>query len=369
MNTSFGSLLSLFDRERAAGRALGLGVVVRASGSTYAKEGALIAFAHDGRHAGMISGGCLEGDLGEHSQQVISSGQARLVQYDLNDTQERPWGLGLGCGGTLRIMLMRVGPQNQWQPLSYFASAYHEHRAACAGIVCISESIAPGTVVLPHGSAGPPALQSADVRDVLARSLDDGLSRWLRPVSRDFELVTIPLVLPPRIVLLGGGPDSVPLVDFAIRLGWRVTVVDHRPAYADPARFPGAVRVVHARVGQLAQALDLAEFDAAVVMSHHLESDAAYLQALAASELEYIGLLGPVSRRDRLLDALGTDLTSSLRGRLRAPVGLQIGGRGPESIALAIVAEVHAHLHAVVPLGPSSATIRARLAQTAMASC
>jgi xanthine/CO dehydrogenase XdhC/CoxF family maturation factor len=133
-------------------------------------------------------------------------------------------------------------------------------------------------------------------------------------------------------------------VDFANRLDWKVSVVDHRPSYADPAHFPAAERVVLARPDALSVALDLAGFSAAIVMSHHLASDLAYLRALSATAIPYVGLLGPAVRREKLLADLGA-AASTLRGRLRAPVGLPLGGRSPESIALAIVAELHAFFH------------------------
>ena len=136
----------------------------------------------------------------------------------------------------------------------------------------------------------------------------------------------------------------MPVVDFAARLDWKVTLVDHRPAYAVASHFPAAERVILARPDALPAALDLSRFAAAVVMSHHLPSDLAYLRALAATGIAYVGLLGPAARREKLLSDLGT-AAHALRGRLRAPVGLPLGGRSPESIALAIVAELHAHLH------------------------
>jgi len=123
-----------------------------------------------------------------------------------------------------------------------------------------------------------------------------------------------------------------------------VTVFDHRPAYADPAHFPLAERVVTGRPEELVRALDLTSFSAAVVMSHHLPSDLAYLQVMADSNLPYVGLLGPAPRREKLLADLG-ERARQLRPRLHAPVGLALGGRSPESIALAIVAEIHAFVH------------------------
>jgi xanthine/CO dehydrogenase XdhC/CoxF family maturation factor len=139
-------------------------------------------------------------------------------------------------------------------------------------------------------------------------------------------------------------------VDLAARLTWQITVYDHRSAYAQSVRFPRAEQVVLGHPESLAQTLDLGRFDAAVVMSHHLNSDLAYLRALSAAAIPYVGLLGPANRREKLLGNLGAD-AAGLNGRLRSPIGLNIGGRSPESIALSIVAEIHARLHGA-PGGP-----------------
>jgi xanthine/CO dehydrogenase XdhC/CoxF family maturation factor len=120
-----------------------------------------------------------------------------------------------------------------------------------------------------------------------------------------------------------------------------VTVCDHRPALVIAARFPdcGLRCQPAAEFGRLPE---LACCDAAVVMSHHLEADLDYLRALADHPgIGYVGLLGPAPRRDRLLCELGAR-AAALGGRLRAPVGLDIGARTPEAIALATVAELHA---------------------------
>jgi xanthine/CO dehydrogenase XdhC/CoxF family maturation factor len=102
-------------------------------------------------------------------------------------------------------------------------------------------------------------------------------------------------------------------------------------------------KLVETRPADVAGAVSLAEYSAAIVMSHHLESDLHYLRALAAAPVPYVGLLGPAARREKLMSDLGGD-ADALRSRLRAPVGLDIGGRTPESIALAIIGEVHAVL-------------------------
>jgi xanthine/CO dehydrogenase XdhC/CoxF family maturation factor len=158
---------------------------------------------------------------------------------------------------------------------------------------------------------------------------------------------------PPRLLVCGAGPDAEPVVRHVRALGWPVTVVDHRPAYLDPRRFAGA-DVLRAEPARLDAAVDCRSYTAAVVMSHHLPSDAGYLRVLAGEpQPGYVGLLGPRPRRERLMADLG-EFAAGLRGRLRGPIGLDLGAATPEGIALAIVAELHAYV-AGRPGGPCSA--------------
>ena len=128
-----------------------------------------------------------------------------------------------------------------------------------------------------------------------------------------------------------GADPVVPFVETAIEAGFESLHL-------------AAERVVLARPEEAADVVDLSRFSAAVVMSHHLPSDLGYLRMLAETEIPYVGLLGPAPRREKLLADLG-DGAQRLRARLHAPVGLALGGRTPESIALAIVAEIHAFVH------------------------
>jgi xanthine/CO dehydrogenase XdhC/CoxF family maturation factor len=141
----------------------------------------------------------------------------------------------------------------------------------------------------------------------------------------------------------------------ALALGSHVTIVDHRPAYAQAGHFPGAdVRLIDPE--RLRQTVDVERCHAAVVMSHHLPSDVSYLRELAESEApDFVGLLGPRSRRDRLLLELGL-LSKRLQSRLRGPVGLAQGAVTPEGIALAIIGQIHGWLadcHGVATLRSS----------------
>ena len=368
MDSILGPLLPLFERERAAGRPVALGILVRTAGSTYRKPGAMLLITSDGGYAGLISGGCLEGDLAERARAVIETGAAALVTYDLRNADDIVWGLGLGCEGAMHILLLRVGPKEEWQPLAHLAAALAIHAPTAVGVITESHdaSIPAGALVLPDGSralalprslspAARAAILAPRVLEALAAAADVGTSPsgtvgWIdgpapaAPAETPWRLLLLPLALPPKLLLLGAGPDALPVVDFAARLHWRVTVVDHRPAYAVPSHFPMAERVLLGRPEAIESAVGLEQFAAAVIMSHHLPTDLAYLRVLSASAVGYVGLLGPPARREKLLTELGTD-AQRLRARLRAPVGFNIGGRTPESIALAIVAEIHAFVH------------------------
>jgi len=160
----------------------------------------------------------------------------------------------------------------------------------------------------------------------------------------DVRIFVAPLSLPARVLVLGAGADAQPVTEVAGLLGWHITVADHRPAYAQANRFPRAHRVILASPAELSKQIALDDYDAAVVMSHHLPTDLAYLAMLAKSKVRYVGLLGPHARRQRLLSELG-DASAQLANRLAGPVGLDIGAQSAEAIALAIVAEMHAHMH------------------------
>lgn len=300
-----------------------------------------MAIASDGSYAGLLSGGCLEHDLSEYAKSVIETGEPRTVTYNTGGDDDALWGLGVGCEGAMTILLLRIGPAEGWQPIGHLADALSAYRRTAVGVVVESRSaqFPAGAVLLP-GTA-PPHFAAA-VSDLLNRVARCGDPEWLEPDG--LRLFALPLALPPRLLLLGGGPDALPVVDLAGRLAWKVTVYDHRPSYAKDSHFPAADRVVLARPEELARTLDLASYEAAVIMSHHLPSDLEYLRALAHGPIGYIGLLGPPHRRDRLLADLGAD-AARLGERLRAPVGFHLGGRTPESIALAIIAEIHAYLH------------------------
>jgi xanthine dehydrogenase accessory factor len=334
------SLESLLERHRTLTAPCTLATIVGTAGSTYRKAGARMLIEADGRMTGLLSGGCLEEDLREHARAVLESDVAAVVEYDMRSSDDLIFGIGAGCEGAMRVLIepaARGGRAAAALELASRASRAGIGAALLVGIAGAREALGTHAWTAHDSSPLPPELAAACASVVAA-----GAARALKipygGIATEFWIQY--LAAPPHILVCGAGPDAEPLVKLLAMLGMVVTIVDHRPAYALAARFPRA-GVVLASAAALADAVDLGGFTAAVVMSHHLASDAGYLRALAASSVPYVGLLGPRARRARLLEDLGA-AADSLTGRLRGPIGLDIGALTPEAIALAICAEIHA---------------------------
>ena len=293
----------------------------------------------DGSSFGLLSGGCLESDLQLHAQEVMESGVPRAVEYDMRGPDDILFGIGAGCEGAMRVLLELAGPGSP--AAAALAAAGSATRSGVATSLVLAHESADlrlGTY-LPEPPLPQQLVAAAD------ESLAEGTSRgvdWGAGAQRNRAFIQF-LAPPPHLLICGAGPDAQPVAGIARALGWRVSVFDHRPAYAAAARFPGAdVRVAEPKL--LGAEIDLARCHAAVVMSHHLASDEAYLRELAEAGVPgFVGLLGPEARRSRIARELGP-LAQKLRCRIRGPVGIDIGAMTPEGIALSIVTQIHAWL-------------------------
>lgn len=312
-------------------------------GSTYSKAGHRILIAEDGVHQGLVSGGCLEGDLAERASGVIERMTPAAVTYDLRDEADQLFGLGIGCNGLIRVLLQPLTRENDYEPFASIAECLlGDERAAVATVIesAVSGVEAGATLVAGPGRErvfGPCEPVVGRLHAGCAKATSSGHARLEH--ADGVTILFAPLVPVPRLLLLGAGVDAVPLVNMAVELGWRVTVADHRPSYVERDGFAAADAAVLVDPSNLAAQVDLDGFDAVVVMSHHLATDQKYLADLADRTTPFVGLLGPPARRERLIEALGA-MGAELDPRLRGPVGLDIGADSPESIALSILAEI-----------------------------
>lgn len=291
-------LIDFFQRHSTRGDALALITVLDTEGSTYSKAGGQMLVAQNGNFEGMLSGGCLENDLGERAKTVMRENQPAKVSYDLSQ-DDGVFGLGVGCEGAIHVLIQPLSASTQYEP---FASLVARLSAAPFVDFPVSDN--------------------------------EGVANSTR------------LWAPVRLLILGAGMDAEPLVVFAVELGYQVSLLDHRPASVAGFRPVPGVSPVCAPANSIASHFELDRFDAVIVMSHNLDADRAYLKILADSSVPYIGLLGPPHRRDRLLREIG-DRADRLGDRLHGPVGRQLGGRGPGAIALEIVAELQARFSGI----------------------
>lgn len=313
----------------ARGDAGVLAVVVATAGSTYRKPGALILLDAGGVCVGALSGGCLEGELEAAAREVLAGGVAGNVRFDTSGDEDRVFGSGTGCGGSTQVHLL---------PLP---------AAACPLREALLEADERGAALELSLVSATGRIGEGEARVVQA----DGETRRYRfdargGASDDAAALPAPIMLTvrpaPRLLLLGAGPETRPLLRLTRMLGWRVELAEHRGRWARFAQDCGIDRIHGGGPDALSALLSDTRFDAALVMNHNYLLDARCLMQLAASGLGYVGLLGPASRRDDLLVEIGDEAAARLRPTLHAPVGLALGGEGAEAIALAIAAQLQA---------------------------
>jgi xanthine dehydrogenase accessory factor len=345
-------IIKAYERVVKDGTPYALATVVGVSGSAYRRPGARMLFTESGRAAGLINAACFEEDLAERAREVIRSGKARLVLYDNTAPHDVVFGLGLGCNGVVEVLLEPGSAPATGQKLEVLSRSLESRKAmVIATVVGAGERADLRTGdFLARNSAGTLVSTIRDSRlSFLIETEVSGEAPTLfmrKTYSLGKENVDVffqRLDPPVQLLVFGAGADAVPLVDAARQLGWHVTVVDPRPAFANVSRFPGADSVlVSERVP-----VEVSGSHAAVIMTHNFDRDRTLLPILLDSPARYVGLLGPASKLRALLEELqkhGMSPREDQLAKLYAPVGLDIGAETPEEIALSIVAEIKAAL-------------------------
>ena len=364
MQSGLTGILSAFQSLKKPGAEFVLATIVETQGSTYRKAGARMLITQSGSYCGLLGGGCFESDLIEHANKVFTSRTPRELYYDMRSPEDLVWGLGLGCNGAVRIWLEHVSADNDYEPMQILETA----------LATESPSVLITTLIIDMtGSAHHYLFGDSDKVPVEHNPPDEFVEQatitlktggaalaTIRTGTGDVTAFFNRLTPPVHLLIIGGGPDALPVTLQARLLGWHVSVVDYRENYSNQENFPSAHRVICATPEQLVDKVDLSKIDAVVLMTHKYEYDLRYLQHLTHSSLRYIGLLGPTARRNELLRAAGAGIQKELSGRVYGPVGLDIGGEMPEEITLALLAEIQmvlnrrkgGHLAAAGPLTP-----------------
>ena len=330
------------------GRRFAICTVVRTSGSTPQVVGAKLLVDDLGRVVGTLGGGCVEGDAFAEARAVIASGHPSLREYEL--TEELAWDTGLVCGGTMWIAIepgeraLRVADRDL---LGDVLAASSGGRPVALGTLLRREGkdLRPAgrLFVEPdgraHGTLGDPMLDeraAASAREVLR----EGTARNV-VLDDAHELLVEPVLSRPRLVIAGGGHVGLALARQGALLDMAVTVIEDRPEFAARERFATPIEVMHAEMTEALRTMPIGWNSFVVVATRGHKLDAQCLRAAITTEARYIGLLG--SRRKTILIARMLREEGVPEERLRAvhaPIGLDLGGRTPAEIALAVLAEI-----------------------------
>lgn len=331
-----------------------LATVVKVEGSAYRRPGARMLLLPDRGGIGVISGGCLERHLSERAWPLTEAHPAVVTRYDTQGDADAFFGFGAGCQGVIHVLLERLDVAERATQMEFFEACRRQRRpgvmATLVGGKCAD--VGNRVMMFPDGSVvsiiGDPKVQ----RQLLEFARTCPVDAQPRTITSSTDSgaveVFLEVIRPPvRLLVFGGGPDAPPLVGFAKELGWDVSVIDTRPTSLNRERFPLADKLILTTPGAVLRGVSVEPGTAAIIMSHDFVQDLAVLETLLTQPLEYLGVLGPRGRTERLLRELSPGAQGSagatLRG-LHAPVGLDIGSETPEEIALAVVAEIQATL-------------------------
>jgi xanthine dehydrogenase accessory factor len=353
---------------RTEGAEVGRAVVVRTFGSAPRPEGAVLLASADGRIAGSVSGGCVERAAAEEIEKARRDGRSRVIRYGISD--EQAWDVGLACGGTIDVLIeplvraeveaaARGSAGLDGAPASPTAGAASRPTGRGRAIIIPLPADAPGAIIGPHapgpgepppaslavgedglleGTLGEPEADAELVR-LAMEQLRRGASAVAEVAGRSLFIETYPVR--PRLVIVGAVQAAIPLVAVARELGYATVVIDARAAFATRERFPDADRLVVAWPDDAADEIELGPADAVAILSHDVKFDEPAIVTGLQRGCWYVGAIG--SRRtqaERRARLLAQGVPADDLARLRGPIGLDLGGKAPAEVALAIMAEI-----------------------------
>ncbi|BDW87742.1 XdhC family protein [Thalassospira tepidiphila] len=295
-----------------------LGTVYRTEGSAYRKAGAMMLINGHGQQFGLLSGGCLEADIIRNARRAMVTGKPVMLTYDGTDEDDLSFKLGVGCGGTVYIMLQPLGAANDLG----LGDLYEALQKRQSGVYFQKIDAVEG-----YFEAGVLYGQ----RPAHIETREDG--NWL----------VTPIQPEPHVLVVGGGLDARPVIGIAHQMGWQTTLVDPRPANARAEHFPTAGIILRKIDHDLATYVTVHKVDAVILMAHSVSIDAAALAVLCDAPIKHLSALGPRHRFRDVLNEAGIS-RNDLAFDISSPAGLDIGGQLPESIALSMLSGIHAAL-------------------------
>ena len=314
----------------AADESIALATVIHAEGSSPRPVGSRMAVTQSGLMTGSVSGGCVEGDVFREAQEVLAAGEARRLRYAAAD--EDGWQVGLACGGTIEVFV---------EPLAEAHRLLVEalHREEAVGLVTRLDG-GQHLIAWPDGPLHGDRSLAPHLTALLQAGRSPSSAAELRGTTEGAVFLEV-FARPPTLTIVGAVHIAMPLVAMAQVLGFHVRLVDARRAFATRDRFPSADELIVAWPREALDPQDLRPEDAFIVLTHDPKFDVPALEIALQSRAGYVGLLGSTTTQQKRYAALRErGFEDRDLDRIHGPVGLDLGGRRPAEIALAILAEI-----------------------------
>lgn len=326
------------------GREIALATVIRTWGSSPRPVGSRMAITSQGEITGSVSGGCVESAVLELGQKVIEEGVPQKTHFGIAD--ETAWEVGLACGGELDVFIKPLEERD----LSLLKEAGRVEGAFCQVMIVDGPENLMGreTVINASGEVVGPVLDAGKEKEIRKRAVQairekESILEEIQYPTRDQDIHCFFHVHLPRptVVAVGGVHIAIPMMKMAKALRYRTAVIDPRKLFATPARFPDVDQLLTSWPTKAFEAIQIDEYTAVAMLTHDPKIDDPALQIALTSDAFYVGALGSqktqADRRERLL---ASGLREEQLDRLHAPIGLDLGGRDPEEIAIAVMAEI-----------------------------
>jgi xanthine dehydrogenase accessory factor len=329
-----------------------LATLVNTLGTTPRKEGAQMWVGEGGRILGSVTiGGCVDAQVMAEAETVLADVEPRLLALSLGD--EDAWEIGLTCGGTIEVFIEPVALGDAREGTLPLYESLRAHVAGGGAGALVTRLDPPGAgaklLVLDDGrrvgTLGETDLDAAAAA-LAAQAFATGASRTVtltRPTEpgRGIRCFVEVHTVAPTLLIVGAGHLSMPLVTLAKPLGFRAVVVDGRPRLATRERFPDADELLVGIPSELARRVPLLPSTAVVLVAHDYKYDLPVLRHVLSSAAGYVGMLGSRRRGEAIVKLLREEgVSEEALGRLRVPIGLDLGSQSAAEIALAILAEI-----------------------------
>jgi xanthine/CO dehydrogenase XdhC/CoxF family maturation factor len=344
-------IVKAYKKAQINGLKSALATVVKVEGSSYRQAGARMLVTEDGQLTGAISGGCLEGDALRKALLAIHQKNNKLITYDTSNPDDLEFGVQLGCNGIVHILFEYIDENSPQNPI-FLLEKTIEKRDESVILTLFSlekRNKQTGTIgLLKKGDfilSDSGCISESEVNHFSSEVLEKKQNILARLSSNEILLQ----YLPPQttLVITGAGNDVKPLVETASILGWKILVADGRATHALKKRFPLADEVFLATPEEIIKTIEIDEATVFVMMTHNYNYDLALLKLIIHQPIPYIGLLGPKTRFNRMIDDLknsGITVGEKELNKLFGPVGIDIGAETSEEIAISVTAEIKAVL-------------------------